>query len=169
MSARIEAFLAMTGAELAQAMAAGHAIEPSALDDSRYRGISLGLPAFVEALTWKTFEKTFHRDPASGELRGWNVRLEQTGWTSAPVARKRDGWPWTFGHYDVHAGHPVLLDYGSRRNFALDPMRLVRDPLVALDAGSVQWLLGRSDIAGGLRTPSYFLLERLGPLVHLPR
>jgi hypothetical protein len=166
---RIQRFLAMSGTQLALALAEGHPIEVGALDDSRYRGISLGLPGFVEALTWKTFEKTFHRDPVTGQLRGWNVRLEQTGWTSPPVPRQKGGQPWTFGHYDVKPGHPLTLDYGSARNFALDPTRLVRDPLVALDAGSARWLLGRSDLVGGLRTPSYFLLERLGPLEFLPR
>lgn len=170
---RIQGFLGMSGAQLGQALAEGHPIEPTELDDSRYRGISLGLPAFIEALTWKTFEKTFHRDPQSGQLRGWNVRLEQTGWDDPPVPKQKGGQPWTFGHYDVrptvHPGQPLMLDYGSRRNFLLDPTRLVRDPLVALDEGSATWLLGRSDLAGGLRTPSYFLLERVGPLEFLPR
>ena len=43
------------------------------------RGTSLGLPALVEKLTWKTFQKTFYRDPRTGRLLGWNVRLEQDG------------------------------------------------------------------------------------------
>ena len=166
---RIQRFLAMTGPELARALRQGHPIEPTALDDSRYRGISLGLPRLIEALTWKTFEKTFHRDPSSGRLRGWNVRLEQTGWHEEPTPKRRRGQPFTFGHYLVREGHPLILDYGSRRNFRLDPTRLVRDPLVAVDEGSVDWLLGRSDLAGGLKTPSYFLLERLGPLDFVPR
>ena len=41
------------------------------------RGISLGLPAWVERLSWKKFAKAFHRDPRTQRLRGWNVRIEQ--------------------------------------------------------------------------------------------
>ena len=35
----------------------GFPIDPAALDDSEYRGISLGLPAPVIALTWRKFMK----------------------------------------------------------------------------------------------------------------
>jgi hypothetical protein len=73
-----EEFLSLDRRGLAAALAAGHPIDERALDDTRYRGISLGLPRAVETLTWKTFAKTFHRDPESGKLRGWNLRLEQT-------------------------------------------------------------------------------------------
>ncbi|RLB64229.1 MAG: hypothetical protein DRI90_05055, partial [Deltaproteobacteria bacterium] len=60
-------------------LTSGHSIDPRQLDDVEYRGISLGLPAIVEKLTWKKFKKVFHRDPATGVLRGWNVRMEQNG------------------------------------------------------------------------------------------
>jgi len=69
---------------LHRALRAGHPIDEHALDDAEYQGISVGLPKFVERFTWKTFTKTFHRDPATGELRGWNVRMEQTGSTDRP-------------------------------------------------------------------------------------
>src|SRR5271165_2188857 len=87
--------------DLAAALREGHAIDPSALDDSEYRGISLGLPAWMERLSWKTFQKTFHRDPRTGQLRGWNVRVEQRGLDACSVPRLRKGAAWSFGHYRV--------------------------------------------------------------------
>ncbi len=61
---------------LRDAIVHGHPVDPRALEGWAYRGTSLGLPRVVERLTWKTFQKTFYRDPFSGALRGWNVRLE---------------------------------------------------------------------------------------------
>ena len=159
-------FLALDGAGLQAALADGFAIEERALDDSQYRGISLGLPRAVEALTWKTFRKTFHRDPRLGRLRGWNVRLEQTG-LDGP-SRPLD----TFGHYAITAldrtprpcGPGLLIDYSAGRR---GPLWRLRDPIVAVHAGSVELLLGWSFVDLGplqLPTPSYFLLEREGPL-----
>src|SRR5207302_10620230 len=71
--------IAMNGASLMRALCEGHPIDPAALDDTEYRGIALGLPRFVEWISWKTFQKTFHRDPATGALRGSHVRVEQRG------------------------------------------------------------------------------------------
>lgn len=151
----IKRFLEMSGRELRAALDAGHPIDPSALDDSRYRGISLGLPAFVDRLFWKTFEKTFHRD--GDALRGWNVRLEQTGLDGPIEAMRKGELPKTFGHYTVREGSGRLeLVYGA-----------MVDPLVALEEGDVTWLLGRSDLLG-IPTPSYFLLERIGELTYVP-
>lgn len=171
---------AMSRRELAGVLRAGHAIDPRELDDTEYRGTSLGLPGIVERLTWKTFRKVFHRDPESGQLRGWNVRLEQHGIDGPSVPmRGRDGAPVTFGHYRVVelAGRPMpiacekglLLDYGLGENRALDPVGLVRDPLVAVERDRADLLLGWSYVeAGPLRfgTPSFFTLEREGPLTH---
>jgi hypothetical protein len=157
--------------ELAELLAGGHPIDAEALDDTEYRGVSLGLGRLIEALTWKTFAKTFHRDPETGRLRGWNVRLAQTG-LDGPIEPRR-----TFGHYEVvgatersvptkwRAG--LLLDYAAPGNGRFDPIRLVRDPLVALEAGSPDLLLGATYLQVGrltIPTPSFFVLERLGPL-----
>jgi hypothetical protein len=161
-----ESILALDGRGLAAAMARGHRIDEAALDDSQYRGISLGLPRAIEAVTWKTFRKAFHRDPRTGALRGWNVRLAQTGvdGPSRPLA--------TFGHFGVAAlgrtprpcGPGLLLDYGQGSR---GPLGRLRDPIVALHDGSVELLLGWSYLELGLvqlATPSYFLLEREGRL-----
>ncbi|HSN28440.1 MAG TPA: hypothetical protein VLT45_19275 [Kofleriaceae bacterium] len=152
-------------AELRALLEGGHPVDPAELADTVYRGISLGLPAWVERLSWKKFAKAFHRDPRTGALRGWNIRIEQDGLDQPWRARTRRGRTWTFGHFAVvrEAEH-LVLDYGAGRALA---MRAVRDPLVALEAGSARLLLGRSDVALGparLATPSYFVLEREGPL-----
>jgi hypothetical protein len=163
----------MSRRALASTLREGHPIDPRALDDSEYRGISLGLPAWMERLSWKTFQKTFHRDPATGALRGWNVRVEQRGLDAPSVAKVRKGAPWTFGHYVVRPLDPASSPRGLQRGLVIDYspegglMGRMRDPLVALHEGSVQQLLGWSYMDLGfwrMPTPSYFLLEREAPL-----
>lgn len=165
----IDEWLPLAPRELRARHDAGFPIDPHALDDTRYRGISLGLPGVVDRMLWKTFEKTFHRDPATGALRGWNVRVEQTGLQGPLRAKIRGGEPWTFGHYAVvDRGGFLDLDYGQGDNPRLDPTRAARDPIVALERDGVEWLLGAMDVSlwgRRLRTPSYFLLQREGPLV----
>ena len=167
-----ETLWAMSSKELKAQLASGHAIDPEVLNDTEYRGVSLGLPAWVERLTWKTFMKTFHRDPATGRLRGWNVKLEQDGLDAGPRAKVKKGQPLTFGHYEVVPGQGrpgLLIHYGLGKNSALDPARLLRDPIVAIHAGSAELLLGWSylDLGFAVPTPSYFTLERVGPLSHV--
>ncbi|MBL0218581.1 MAG: hypothetical protein IPQ07_32475 [Myxococcales bacterium] len=160
--------LAASGSELRAMLAAGHPIDPSQLDDTTYRGISLGLPAWIERLSWKKFTKAFHRDPRTGCLRGWNLRIEQDGLDRPWRPRSRRGVPWTFGHFAVvREPGRLMLDYGAGGNRKGDPLNTLRDPLVALHAGSVERLLGWSYLAIGpakIPTPSYFLLERDAPL-----
>lgn len=147
---------------LADQMRAGRPVDREAILGWQYRGTSLGLPAWVERLTWKTFIKVFHRD-ARGDARGWNVRCHQPD-GRPKIAR---GVPVTFGHfavvacpdrYDVAPG-AALLAYHN----------LLRDPLVALD-DRCDTLLGCTllEVAGRLvPTPSYFRLERLRPVDHV--
>lgn len=166
-------------ADLARVMAAGHPIDPASLDDSVYQGTSLGLGRLIEKLTWRTFAKTFHRDPATGALRGWNVRCEQHGDDGPLVYQRRAGAPFTFGHYRVvplrdegtGRGLPggLLLDYGGAGNPRLDPSSRARDPIVAVNPGDPTLLLGWMYLDLGLampRTPSFFLLERARDLDH---
>lgn len=149
-------------------LAEGRAIDPAALPGS-YRGTSLGLPKWVERATWTTFRKVFAR-AEGGRVRGWNVRVEQE---PPHHARIKGGLPWVFGHYEVVPLQPtecpldvregVLLDYGQGDNPRLDPTRLVRDPIVALEPGSVDALLGWTYVrvlGRSVGTPSWFLLER---------
>lgn len=160
-----------SNADLARALAAGRAFDPAVIAGWTYHGTSLGLPAWIERLTWKTFAKAFVRDP-DNHVRGWNVRCQQaTPPTWAPRTRS-NGIPVTFGHFavvtDATSGS-VLLDYGRGGNRRVDPVGAVRDPLVALD-DNADLLLGRSlvAIAGRtLSTPSFFLLERGSPVAHV--
>lgn len=172
--------LQLSKRELYGALQTGHAIDPDELDDTEYHGVSLGMPAFVDKLTWKKFIKTFHRDPDTGQLRGWNVRIEQSPLEDPAWEPKLEkGERVTFGHYQVVAlaGYrmPVkvpqglMLDYGLGGNPKGDFTANVRDPLVAVNAGSVELLLGWSYVALGparMKTPSFFSLERGGALTH---
>ena len=92
-----------------------------------------------------------------------------------------DGAPRSFGFFELlpaaqgglPAGleHSCLIHYGKGRNHRLDPTRLLRDPLVSLEQGGADLLFGWTylDLGAGLRlgTPSYFVLERDGPVTHL--
>lgn len=170
--------LELPAASLRELLATGHPIAPEALADFEYRGTSLGLPAAVERLTWKTFQKVFCRDQDTGLLRGWNVRVEQRGIGRPSQPCLRRGQPHTFGHFAVvpldpvmarRCGAGLLLDYGQGGNRTLDPLRWVRDPLVALTRGSAELLLGWTYLQLGalrLSTPSYFVLERERALTH---
>lgn len=170
-------FLDMSRRELASALVNGYPIDPSTLDDTHYRGVSLGLPRWIERLSWKTFRKVFHRDPATSALRGWNVRLEQRGLDGPSVPLVRRGRPFSFGHFRVvePAGRPMplgdyrglLIDYGLAPHAAFDVTRFLRDPIVALNEGKAELLLGFSYVEIGrvrFATPSFFTLEREGPL-----
>ena len=175
----LDALRALSGKGLRALLAQGHPVDPTSLDNSQYRGVSLGIPKWVEKMAWTTFMKTFHRDPETGALRGWNVRLQQTG-LDGPVEfmHTRHGDPKTFGHFEVVNANPdtmptgcaagLLIHYGRGGNGRFDPIRCLRDPLVSLVPGSTDRLLGASYLDLGFRimTPSYFLLERLGPLDH---
>ncbi|MCA9679119.1 MAG: hypothetical protein H6708_10545 [Kofleriaceae bacterium] len=171
------ALLDAPSAELAARLRAGRPVDAAAVCGWQYDGISLGLPAWIERLTWKKFAKAFHRD-ADGALRGWNLRCHQDGLDAPWRPRVHRSVPVTFGHfalttvddrYPAPAG-TLLLDYGRGGNRRGDPVARLRDPVVALDDAGDR-LLGCSlvEVAGRLiATPSYFVLRR-GPRVgHVP-
>jgi hypothetical protein len=181
MTPDVEKLLRATNDELAKWLGDGHAIDPTALEEREYCGISLGLPHLVETLTWKKFMKTFHRDPMTRALRGWNVRMVQSPLDDPSWEPTRDsrGEPRAFGHYEVRplAGYEIpqrvprglMLDYGRGRNRSIDPVRRVRDPLVAMREGDATLLLGWSYVdlgLGQIGTPSYFVLMSPRPLSH---
>ncbi|UJR86970.1 hypothetical protein [Sandaracinus amylolyticus] len=181
---KVEDVWAMGPAEWRALLRDGHPIDPDALAGWSYRGTSLGMPAIVDRVTWKTFQKCFHRDDA-GVMRGWNVRLVQDGTTQrgAPSEPQRDrrGEPVTFGHFRVvparDRGVPhgfdrgLLLDYGGLSARAIGPLSRLRDPIVALRAGDADLLLGWSYLAAlgrTIDTPSFFTLEREARTAHVP-
>ena len=158
----------------------GTPLDLDALADTTYTGIDLSMPALFHQLFWKSFRKTFHRDPVTGRLRGWNVKVEQTGWDTPPAA-KRDGQgkALTFGHYEVRSaagekfpggwqgGH--YLDYRVAGNRFFDfPARVGFCPLVSVNPGSSELLLGwevfrLGDTLVPLR--DFWALKREGPLL----
>ena len=151
--------------ELSSLLETGHPVDLAQLHDTEYRGVSLGLPRWIERVTWKKFMKTFAIGD-EGRLTGWNVRIIQDALDAPWRPMTRHGRPITFGRYDVdrdEAGVAMLRYRGA--------MRLLRDPLVALDPGDSTLLLGRSIVGVGswqIATPSYFVLEREGPLTYAP-
>ncbi|MEW5741842.1 MAG: hypothetical protein AB1938_23205 [Myxococcota bacterium] len=168
-------------AELRQRILNGYPVSPAALEGWAYRGTSLGLPRLIERLTWKTFQKTFFRQPDTGRLVGWNVRLEQDGVDAPSRPLRRGGVPVTTWHYEVISPEGVamprgfdrglIIDYGRARNPLLDTIRFAKDPLVAVEPGNADVLLGVTYLTLGrfcVETPTYFLLEREHRLDFIP-
>jgi hypothetical protein len=165
--------------ELRGAIVHGHPIDPDALAGWVYRGTSLGLPDAITRFTWRTFQKAFHRAP-SGRLLGWNVRLEQDGLDAPSRPKLRAGRPVTEWNYEVIAPDGVPMPAGFDRGLVIDygrapnppgPLRWIKDPLVALRAGSADELIGVSYLVVGGRcveTPTYFTLEREAPVDFVP-
>lgn len=157
--------------DLLAMLCTGHPIDPHALDDKEYRGTSLGLPAWVERLTWKKFKKVFHRDRATGALRGWNVRLEQNELDGPCVPKQKRGRTVTFGHYRVvesasvrmpiECPQALIIHYGLGNNARLDPVRRVRDPgrPGGRQRAAAAWLVLRGS---GTRAPGHAELLQPG-------
>ncbi len=150
--------------KLSEIFAGASPVALESIANYRYNGISLGLPGWVERLSWKKFCKDFIRK-SDGSVHGWNVRVEQDGLQSPWQPQQRRGKEWRFGPFGVRTActSPHLeIDY-SHGTSGFSPLRLLRDPLRSLDA-SGDILLGRSlvDVGGGRRlsTPSWFVLER---------
>ncbi len=156
--------------ELRARITEGHPVDPKAIEGWVYRGTALGMPAIAVKLTWRTFQKTFHR-LADGRLVGWNVRLEQDGIDAPSRPKRRHSLPlWTWPYEVVSpSGIPtppgfdrgLLIDYARAPN--PPQQRLVKDPLVALTPGDYDALLGVSYLVVGgrtIETPTYFTLER---------
>lgn len=176
----------LSGPELHEVMCRGHALDPDALASAAYRGIDLSLPGWMHRLLWETFVKEFVRDEQTGRVRGWNVRIEQTGVEGDIVPmRRRDGRRRTFGHYVLCSNDgrrfprgwqgAHYLDYRIAGNPWFDPARSATAPLVAVNAGDMELLLGWEIVNVGplqIPLPDYWALVRLGPaaeVVPVPR
>lgn len=169
--------LQMNNQQLFEVMQQGHAV-PSSVAGKMYLGIDLSLPPIVNKILWKTFRKTFYRDPASGNIRGWNVRMQQTGYNvpGKPITDKT-GRPVAFGHYELldatgktfprNWKGDTFLDYGNIGNAWYDMARLGYCPLVAVNKGSDELLLGWEVFKiGSLFVPlnDFWLLKYEAPL-----
>lgn len=177
----LDDLMAMDGHQLEAVMARGHAVPTGGLEGTVYHGVDLSLPRWMQRILWQTFAKTFHRDAPGGPLRGWNVRVEQTGVGGELVyLRDRRGEPLTFGHYHLRDASPLTfpwgwsgahyLDYRHAGNTFFDLARLATTPLIAVNEGSDALLLGWELFnVAGLMIPLrlYWALRRHGPLDHV--
>jgi hypothetical protein len=178
MSITLEAIQKMNSAELFEIVRAAAPLDLDAIADTTYTGIDLSLPSWMHSLLWKSFRKTFHRDPVTGVLRGWNVKVQQTGWDAPPEPRRdKRGRALSFGHYEVCSARGLrfprawkgehYLDYGHAGNPALDPAALGYCPLVSVNAGDSELLLGWEVFKlGSVFVPlnDFWVLKREGPL-----
>jgi hypothetical protein len=179
MTLTVDDLLRMSQAERLQIMMQAHPLNPDEVADHSYTGIDLSMPAWFHRLMWRSFRKTFHRDPVTGRLRGWNVKVEQVGWdTPPPPKRDRSGRALSFGHYELRSARGLsfprgwqgghYLEYRHAGNHALDfPANAGTCPLVAVNAGSSDLLLGWEIFTvAGLPIPlmDFWALKKEGPL-----
>lgn len=165
----------MNGRQLYEIIVRAHPLDLDALADTQYQGIDLSLPPWINRILWKTFRKTFHRDPQTGLVRGWNYRMEQTGIDGPRVPKQRKGRNWSFAHYHVRSAAglrfprgwqgPHFLDYGGVGNPFGENLGYA--PLVAVNEGDMSLLLGWEIFKLGplfLPLPDYWALRLEGPL-----
>lgn len=177
MTARLQLvdLLRMDARALHAIIDAAHPLDPAALAGRQYHGVDLSLPPWMNRVLWKTFRKTFVRDPETDVVRGWNVRMEQHGVDGPRVPKLRRGRPWTFAHYEVRSARglrfpggwsgPHYLDYGVLGNPF--PENLGYTPLVAVNEGDMSLLLGWEVFRIGptfLPLRDYWALSFDGPL-----
>jgi hypothetical protein len=175
----LDAVLALSQDDLFEIVRRAAPLDLDALADTSYTGIDLSMPASFHKLFWKSFRKTFHRDPATGALRGWNVKVQQTGWDRPPEPKLGPGGtPLSFGHYEVRSARGLkfprgwtgehYLDYGVAGNpFYEIPARNGFCPLVSVNPGDSELLLGWEIFKFGpfmLPIADYWVLKREGPL-----
>lgn len=174
----LEDLMAMEAKALHEVMCQGHALEPEELSGRMYLGVDLSMPQFMRKLLWHTFRKTFVHDESSGVLRGWNVRMEQHGVDGERIPlQDRHGKPVTFGHYQLRSAEgidfpkdlkcPNFLDYTRAGNSTFDLARFGYTPLVAVNEGSQDLLLGWEVFKlgpGFLPLPLYWALRYEGVL-----
>lgn len=170
--------MAMNAKELHAVMLRGHPIDEGAIVGRQFLGVDLSLPGWARRILWHTFRKTFTRDTPDDEVRGWNVRMEQRGVDGPQVPlTDRHQRPITFGHYRLRSAEGMnfpqgyrgaqFLHYGEAGNPFMDLARLGRTPLVAVNPGRSDLLLGWEIFAlgpGYLPLPLYWALRDDGPL-----
>ncbi|MCA9546058.1 MAG: hypothetical protein KC613_16755 [Myxococcales bacterium] len=173
--------MAMDRKALHATLCAGHPVDPQALAEQQCLGVAL-MPRVLQRLLWTTFRKTFTADGMpEGQLRGWNVCMQQTGVDGPRQPRlDRQGRPVTFGHYVLTPADGLrfpggwtggwYLDYGAGRNPRWDPAGLGATPLVAVNPEDPSLLLGWEVFRLGpawLPLPLYYALQLDGPLAQV--
>lgn len=167
----------MSNDELAEVMENGFSIDPQEIEGYEFKGTNVGVPEVFKALFQK-FKKCFYRDPITGELRGWNLKIKQDKDLSGPWETTSDDIRKTaHGFYKVypasddptfnHFSQALLINYGEGDNPALDVTALLRDYVVCVNEGSTDLILGTAYLDFGLfNVPfqGYFVLVKDCPL-----
>ena len=178
MTYSLDDVLAFSNDDLFEIMRTAHALDLEAIADHTYTGIDLSMPSWFHRLMWKSFRKTFHKDPETGIVWGSNVKVEQVGWdTPPPAKRNAKGEPLTFGHYEVLSAEGKrfprgwkgahYLDYRNAGNPVWDfPANRGYCPLFAVNEGDMGLLLGWEVFHVGVQIPitDFWVLRREGPL-----
>ncbi len=167
--------MTLSGPELQAIMDRGYPLDPAAMVGKQYLGADLSMPKLGHAILWQTFRKTFVQDD-DGDVRGWNVRMEQHGIDGPRVPRRdKHGNERPFGHYRIRSAKGITwprgwsgehyFDYGVAGNTFTD--RWGFTPVVAVNEGSSDLVLGWEifRVAGRMIAPSmYWAIQADGPL-----
>jgi hypothetical protein len=170
--------LEMSGRQLHAIVEAARPIDVDSLAGKMFTGSDLSMPKLGHKLLWETFRKTFVRDEEHGDVRGWNVRMEQRGIHGAQVPKRtKTGEPRTFAHYRVRSAEGIRWPRGWRGQHYLDysiagnpfPENLAFTPIVAVNEGSSDLILGWEVFKVGNRFMDphmYWAIEYHSPLDH---
>lgn len=178
MAHRIELkdLLNMNKDQVADVFRNGHPLDLNQVENNQYFGIDLGMPGWFHKYFWLTFRKTFYRDPQSGILRGWNVKLEQQGINGPRVPKKnKDGSEKTFAHYHVQSAKGLKFPKGWQGadflNYLASPNKFGEGtgycPIVAINEGDMNLLLGWEVFKYGpffVPLNDYWVLVKEGPI-----
>ncbi len=172
----LDDLLDLSSRELHAIMDAAHPIDPEAMAGRQYLGTDLSMPPLGHKLLWQTFRKAFVLDEEHGDVRGWNVRMEQRGIHGPQVPqRRKDGLPKAFAHYRVrsaagirwprgwHGAH--YLDYSIAGNPFIEGLAFT--PVVAVNEGRCDLVLGWELFKIGRRfvaPPMYWAIRDDGPV-----
>ncbi|TNE86003.1 MAG: hypothetical protein EP330_24005 [Deltaproteobacteria bacterium] len=152
-----------------------HGATPTATQLAGFEFRGYNPPTFARVLGFQKFMKGFFVDE-DGKLAGYNVVVKNVrGGPHAPWEPSRPGTAGRHGYYDVQPVSPgdrydafenaVLLNYGSGRNFVLNPEGRIRDYLVQVDPENPDLFLGKAYIELGLFRvfSNFFILDRERP------
>lgn len=172
----LDDLMAMSTVELRAIMDRAHPLDPQAMAGRQYLGADLSMPRIGQRILWQTFRKAFVRDEEHGDVRGWNVRMEQRGIHGAQVPRRdRDGQPKAFAHFRVRPAAGIAwprgwsgahyFDYTIAGNPLFEGLGFT--PVVAVNEGSSDLVLGWEIFRVGGRfvaPPLYWAIRDDGPV-----
>lgn len=175
----LEDLMDMNGRQLHRLLERGSPIDEDAIAGKQFLGSDLSMPRIGQKILWQTFRKCFVRDPEHGDIRGWNVRMEQRGIHGAQVPkRNKSGELAEFAHYRLRSAQGIRWPKGWRGEQYFDytiagnPFgeNLGFTPVVAVNEGSSDLILGWEIFKVGGRLvapPLYWAIQADGPVGHV--